>query len=288
MNELTIGQMSSLNCVSERTLRVYDEKGLLKPKRNETTGYRRYDIGQCSTLDAIQQLQMIGFSLDEIKDILDEKYVYGLENQLAQKETEALDHIAEMQRSLRMIRDFRKRCAIIDHLPETGVYSIETLPERHALRFNVKNEDMFRDDLSSEGQLAQWQLSICMLKRELLEKGYPLSYFRSVACVIPQEQLISKKIVYSQAFVFVDADDTQFAAETETVPGGRYLTMYCNDLSCDEGILLETVYLRQMLDYIEEQGYQVVGDYVGEVVLDTDVFLYSGRDELVKMQVPIA
>ena len=30
-----------------------------------------------------------------------------------------------------------------------------------------------------------------------------------------------------------------------------------------------------------------MGDYIGEVVLDSELFSYSGRDELVKLQVPI-
>ena len=65
------------------------------------------------------------------------------------------------------------------------------------------------------------------------------------------------------------------------------MTLYCRDLSSDEGELLETQYLRRMLQRIADMGYTVAGDYIGEVVLDTEIFGFSGRDELVKMQIPI-
>ena len=33
---------------------------------------------------------------------------------------------------------------------------------------------------------------------------------------------------------------------------------------------------------------KVAGDYIGEVVLDTELFSYHGRDELVKMQIRVS
>ena len=66
-NRLTVGAMAQLNCVSARTLRIYDEKGLLVPAcRDDETGYRYYTLAQCETLDTIQLLQRLGFTLDEI------------------------------------------------------------------------------------------------------------------------------------------------------------------------------------------------------------------------------
>ena len=41
------------------------------------------------------------------------------------------------------------------------------------------------------------------------------------------------------------------------------------------------------LDHIAEAGYEITGDYVGEEVLDSELFSFSGRDELIKLQVPV-
>ncbi|MEG0504947.1 MAG: MerR family transcriptional regulator, partial [Raoultibacter sp.] len=52
MVEFSIGRMAALNCVSEKALRLYQQKGLLTPVRvDETTGYRYYSYEQCSTID---------------------------------------------------------------------------------------------------------------------------------------------------------------------------------------------------------------------------------------------
>ena len=56
--------------VSARTLRYYDEIGLLEPVRIESSGYRIYGEDELDTLQQILFYRELGFSLDEIKSIL--------------------------------------------------------------------------------------------------------------------------------------------------------------------------------------------------------------------------
>ena len=68
---LRIGVFARLGEVSVRTLRFYDEKGLIKPARIDAqTGYRYYDTAQIPRLAKIRELRELGFSLDEISDAL--------------------------------------------------------------------------------------------------------------------------------------------------------------------------------------------------------------------------
>lgn len=61
---LPIGKMAKLNRVSISTLRLYDEKGLLKPRYTDPdTGYRYYDIYQNARLDMIAYMKELGMSL---------------------------------------------------------------------------------------------------------------------------------------------------------------------------------------------------------------------------------
>lgn len=60
----TSGQMAELNGVSRKTLRLYQEKGVLVPAYvDENTGYRYYTLEQIAQLDLIQKLQAIGLTL---------------------------------------------------------------------------------------------------------------------------------------------------------------------------------------------------------------------------------
>ena len=71
--KLKIGEFSKMMQVTVKTLRHYEQKGLLLPDEvDEWTGYRYYSINQMQTLQTIRDLQRLGFSLDEIKDLFEE------------------------------------------------------------------------------------------------------------------------------------------------------------------------------------------------------------------------
>lgn len=69
-----IGDFSRIARVSARLLRFYDEIGLLKPEQADPhSGYRYYSAAQLSRLNRIIVLKELGFQLDEIGRILDDR-----------------------------------------------------------------------------------------------------------------------------------------------------------------------------------------------------------------------
>lgn len=70
----TIGDFAKHGRVSVRMLRHYDALGLLRPARvDPVTGYRFYEAGQLARLNRVIALKELGFSLDRVGSILDEK-----------------------------------------------------------------------------------------------------------------------------------------------------------------------------------------------------------------------
>ena len=67
---LTVGALAKRVGVSIRTLRYYDEIGLLAPARHTAAGYRLYGAGDVARLQQIRSLRQLGFSLDEIRAFL--------------------------------------------------------------------------------------------------------------------------------------------------------------------------------------------------------------------------
>lgn len=68
---LSIGEFSKISHLTMKTLRYYDEIGLLKPDFIDAkNGYRYYNISQLETALLITRLKTYLFSLEEIKDIL--------------------------------------------------------------------------------------------------------------------------------------------------------------------------------------------------------------------------
>lgn len=69
---LQIGEASERSGLTQRTLRYYEEKGLLDPPTRMEGGFRLYSDGDLERLERIKQLkELLGFSLAEVKEMLD-------------------------------------------------------------------------------------------------------------------------------------------------------------------------------------------------------------------------
>ena len=70
MKYLRIGDFSNIVGVSVKTIRFYEEKGLIKPAYiDKYTGYRYYDEKNIEQILMILQYKNMGFTLEEIKNI---------------------------------------------------------------------------------------------------------------------------------------------------------------------------------------------------------------------------
>jgi DNA-binding transcriptional MerR regulator len=102
---LRIGDFSQLGRVSVRTLRLYDELDLLKPAQvDKFTDYRYYAVDQLPRLNRILVLKDLGFSLDEIKTMIDNALpATQLEAMLAKRKADVDQQIRDEQERLARI-----------------------------------------------------------------------------------------------------------------------------------------------------------------------------------------
>ena len=68
--EYTVQKLGQLAGISTRTLRYYDEIGLLKPARINSSGYRIYSATEVERLQQILFYRELGVNLDTIKEIM--------------------------------------------------------------------------------------------------------------------------------------------------------------------------------------------------------------------------
>ncbi|MFZ5651165.1 MAG: MerR family transcriptional regulator [Bacillota bacterium] len=68
--EYTVQKLGRLAGISTRTLRYYDEIGILKPARMNSSGYRIYEQAEVNRLQQIMFYKELGFSLESIKEIV--------------------------------------------------------------------------------------------------------------------------------------------------------------------------------------------------------------------------
>ncbi len=70
----SIGDFARIGRVSVRMLRHYDALGLLTPARvDPATGYRSYEAAQLSRLNRLVALKDLGFTLQQVREILGDK-----------------------------------------------------------------------------------------------------------------------------------------------------------------------------------------------------------------------
>lgn len=106
---LKIGEVAKLSGIGIEALRFYERSGLLgRPERTQS-GYRLYDRAVLERLDFIKRAQVLGFSLDEIKQIISEK-------EAGESPCEAVREIVrtrlhELDDHLRDIRRYRNELA---------------------------------------------------------------------------------------------------------------------------------------------------------------------------------
>ena len=70
MSTLTIGKLAKQANMTVETLRYYEHRGLITPQRRTSAGYRLYLPNALHRLRFIRRAQSLGFSLDEIADLL--------------------------------------------------------------------------------------------------------------------------------------------------------------------------------------------------------------------------
>ena len=70
MDVLTIGQLAKQACVNRETIRYYERRRLLQRPSRSVTGYRVFSADALRRLYFIRHAKMLGFSLEEIKELL--------------------------------------------------------------------------------------------------------------------------------------------------------------------------------------------------------------------------
>lgn len=99
---LKIGEFSRLTQVPAKTLRYYDDIGLLKPIYvDTTTGYRFYSLTQLPRLNRILALKTLGLSLEQIGRLLDEDLsAEQIRGMLRLRQAEIQQHLQKEQARL--------------------------------------------------------------------------------------------------------------------------------------------------------------------------------------------
>jgi Hg(II)-responsive transcriptional regulator len=113
---LTIGQVATAAAVNIQTIRYYERRGLFPPPRRTAAGYRQYADDAVARLRFIKHAQELGFSLNEIQDLLKLRVRHGaacdaVERKTRQKLEVVHQRIRDLQRMKRTLERLAAACA---------------------------------------------------------------------------------------------------------------------------------------------------------------------------------
>ena len=104
---LKVGELARRTGVSVRTLHYYDQIGLLEPSHHSEVGHRLYASPEISRLQQIRSLQQLGFTLEEIRELLEKPEV---------SPEEVIDmHIARLKEQIELQKWMCRKLEAIAH-----------------------------------------------------------------------------------------------------------------------------------------------------------------------------
>lgn len=144
---LKIGDFARLAGTNLRTLRYYEELGLLEPSHRSDGGFRYYRRTDLNRLAAIRTLQDLGLHLDRIRDLLDRRgdrsdrvaFLERVRSALQEEDRlieESLSHLEAQRAKVASALDKLSQCRPCPHTPtpnnnfcEPCINTGEALPE---------------------------------------------------------------------------------------------------------------------------------------------------------------
>lgn len=109
MTGLLIGDVAERADVTTSTIRYYESVGLLTPAARSPSGYRRYPQRVVDELKFIKKAQALGFSLDEISEIL--RLSRSGNMPCSRVLSLAHQHLAAVDERIKQLQGFRDRLA---------------------------------------------------------------------------------------------------------------------------------------------------------------------------------
>lgn len=230
--------MAKLADISKRTLRYYDDIGLLKPSHINKSGYRYYDEKQVDDLQQILMYKKLGFDLKQIKAMLFNAHfdhIKALETHLSSLEKE-LKHTQTLIQTIKKTIAYQKGETIMTDKEKFEGLKAKILQE-HETKYGKEAREKYSDevvDMSNAKFMAQTESAyeeinqlgekILTTLKEALKQHDPSSDIAQQVCQMHQTWIEYYWPTYDKlahlALVNMYLEDERFKAYYEKVGEG--------------------------------------------------------------------
>jgi DNA-binding transcriptional MerR regulator len=201
-NYYNIGEFALFCNISTRTLRYYDEIGLLTPGHiDEITGYRQYYESQLLMLMVIEGLKLANFSLNSIKTVLSTSDIKTINNIFLKKEDEIDNEIKQLSaikqkisnriKSFNIAMEFQKTLKKV----EQPQISVKKMPRRDFI-FVTKKTPYDIESLTS-----------CFIEIQNLSKKHDIQLIEPYFTIFQDSNFNMKDVHYKFCYCVPEKED---------------------------------------------------------------------------------
>ena len=122
---MNIGQAATATGISAKMIRYYESIALIPAGKRSDAGYRVYGDNDLHTLRFVKRARLLGFSLDQIRDLL--SLWQNKERASSDVKTIAMGHVAELNQRIAELTEMRDTlqtmasCCHGDHRPDCPI-----------------------------------------------------------------------------------------------------------------------------------------------------------------------
>lgn len=104
---MNISQVAEKTGLTSKTIRFYEEKGLITPPRRSSNGYRIYNANNVEELTLLRQARQVGFTLEECREML--ALFHNNERRSADVKARTLEKISDIDHHIAELTQMRER-----------------------------------------------------------------------------------------------------------------------------------------------------------------------------------
>lgn len=288
----SIGEVSKICSIPIKTLRYYDEIGLMVPEfRNEESRYRYYSKKQMVNLFIIRQLRTLGFSLKNLKELFLDSHLKNLDDMIRERLDEIDEEIQELETKRTaavFLRDrIRKGDEILSHYDEDfdsargdslGLINVEYI-EKGTLYFRRGIMKKYRNE---EVSLERWiDITESCQKRHLtVTSPIIVTYFDNVL-----DQYLGKDCDVEFG-VLVEKDQRNYQDNVEKKcirPFGGFDAVTKVHVGSYRNIMVSHV---RMVQWINQNDYEIAGP-ISEEFIVSPVDIDNEDEHITKIIIPV-
>lgn len=158
-----VARFAEISGVTVRTLHHYDQIGLLRPACQKHSKHRFYEANDFARLQQIRALRSMGFTLEEIKTLLDTRD-YDLRQAMADRKAQLDAHIQDLQTASIALGQAIEALAKLDHL-------LESLDNTMLLPAILQNKDDWMRRYYTEDEWKLLMERAAAFKPERIQQG---------------------------------------------------------------------------------------------------------------------